>query len=173
MGYIVKVNGGPEHTEYDMNFQGITLSGLQRATKYTAFAYVKNAFGDRVLSPGVSFWTLGFEAFPNALTFSAEGDTKYVGLCYSHEDITGWDITSKPSWCSTTIDDLGLLAITVGATKETRSGTIVIKAHSNALGNLTENIELTQLGENGWDGTAWMFTGVVTTNDFEGHTTSE
>ena len=173
MGYIFKLSGGPEHIEYDMNFQGITLSGLQRATKYTAFAYVKNAFGDRVLSPGVSFWTLGFEAFPNALTFSAEGDTKYVGLCYSHEDITGWDITSKPSWCSTTIDDLGLLAITVGATKETRSGTIVIKAHSNALGNLTENIELTQLGENGWDGTAWMFTGVVTTNDFEGHTTSE
>lgn len=173
MGYIFKISGGPEHIEHDMNFQGITLSGLQKATKYTAFAYVKNAFGDRVLSPGVSFWTLGFEAFPNALTFPAEGDTKYVGLCYSHEDITGWDITSKPSWCSTTIDDLGLLAITVGATKETRSGTIAIKAHSNALGNLTENIELTQFGENGWDGTAWVFTGRITTNDYEGHTSSE
>lgn len=173
MGYIYKVSGGPERIEQDMNFQGRTLSGLQKATKYTAFAYVKNAFGDRVLSPGVSLWTLGFEAFPNALTFPAEGDTKYVGLCYSHEDITGWDITSKPSWCSTTIDDLGLLAITVGATKETRSGTIAIKAHSNALGNLTENIELTQLGENGWDGTAWVFTGRITTNDYEGHTSSE
>jgi len=173
MGYIFKISGGPEHTEYDMNFQGITLSGLQKATKYTAFAYVKSAFGERVLSPGVSFWTLGFEAFPNSLTFPAEGDTKYVGLCYSHEDITSWDITSKPSWCSTAIDDLGLLAVTVGATTETRSGTITIKARSNALGTLTENIEVTQVGANGWDGTAWVFTGLITTNDFEGNTTSQ
>lgn len=173
MGYIYKVSGGPERIEHDMNFQGRTLSGLQKATKYTAFAYVKNAFGDRVLSPGVSFWTLGFEAFPNSLTFPAEGDTKYVGLCYSHEDITSWDITSKPSWCSTTIDDLGLLAVTVGASTETRSGSITIKAHSNALGTITENIEVTQVGSNGWDGTAWVFSGRITTNDFEGHTTSE
>ena len=173
MGYIVKISGGPEHIEQDMNFQGRTLSGLQKATKYTAFAYIKNAFGDRVLSPGVSFWTLGFEAFPNSLTFPAEGDTKYVGLCYSHDDITSWDITSKPSWCFTTIDELGLLAVTVGASTESRSGAITIKAHSNALGTITENIEVTQLGANGWDGTAWVFTGRVTTNDFEGHTTSE
>lgn len=173
MGYIFKISGGPEHTEFDMNFQGITLSGLQKATEYTAFAYVKSAFGDRVLSPGVTFWTLGFEVFPNSLTFPPEGDTKYVGLSYSHEDITSWDITNKPSWCNTTIDDLGLLAVTVDASTEARSGTITIKARSNALGNIIENIEVTQLGENGWDGTAWMFTGIITTNDFEGHTTSE
>lgn len=173
MGYIFKISGGPEHIEQDMNFQGRTVSDLQKATKYTAFAYVKNAFGDRVLSPGVSFWTLGFEAFPNSLTFPAEGDTKYVGLCYSHDDITSWDITSKPSWCSTAIDELGLLAVTVGASTVSRSGTIIIKAHSNALGTITENLEVTQLGANGWDGTAWVFTGRVTTNDFEGHTSSE
>lgn len=147
MGYIFKTSGGSEHIEYDMNFQGITLSGLQKATKYTAFAYVKSAFGDRVLSPGVTFWTLGFEAFPNSLTFPAEGDTKYVGLSYSHEDITSWDITSKPSWCNTAIDDLGLLAVTVGASTETRSGTITITAHSDALGTISESIEVTQLGE--------------------------
>lgn len=172
-GYIFKIGGGPEYTEHDMNFQGITLSGLQKASKYTAFAYAKSAFGDRVLSPGVNFWTLGFEAFPTTLTFPTEGDTKYVGLCYSHDDITSWDITSKPSWCSTTIDDLGLLAVTVGASTESRSGAITIKAHSNVLGTITENLEVTQLGANGWDGTAWVFTGRVTTNDFEGHTTSE
>lgn len=164
MGYIFKISGGPEHTEYDMNFQGITLSGLQKATKYTAFAYVKSAMGDRVLSPGVTFWTLGFEAFPNSLTFPAEGDTKYVGLSYSHEDIISWDITSKPSWCTTTIDNLGLLAVTVDETKETRSGTITITAHSNALGMLKQDIAVTQGGANGWDGTSWMFTGSVTTN---------
>lgn len=164
MGYVFKISGGPEHTEYDMNFQGITLSGLQKATKYTAFAYVKSAMGDRVLSPGVTFWTLGFEAFPTSLTFPAEGDTKYVGLSYSHEDIISWDITSKPSWCTTTIDNLGLLAVTVDETKETRSGTITITAHSNALGMLKQDIAVTQGGANGWDGTAWLFTGSVTTN---------
>ena len=173
MGYVFKISGGPEHTEYDMNFQGITLSGLQKATKYTAFAYVKSAMGDRVLSPGVTFWTLGFEAFPNSLTFPTEGDTKYVGLCYSHEDISSWDITSKPSWCTTAIDDLGLLAVTVGASTETRSGTITITAHSNALGNVTENIEVTQLGTNNWEGTSWAFSGTITTHDYEGHTTSQ
>ena len=162
MGYIIKVDGGSEHIEHDMNFQGITLSGLQKATKYTAFAYVKGGFGDRVLSPGVTFWTLGFEAFPNSLTFPTEGDTKYVGLSYSHEDITNWDITSKPSWCTTSIDDLGLLAVTVGASTETRSGTITITAHSNTLGNVTENIEVTQLGANNWEGTSWKFSGLVT-----------
>ena len=173
MGYIIKISGGPEHIEYDMNFQGITLSGLQKATKYTAFAYVKNAFGERVLSPGVSFWTLGFEAFPTSITFPAEGDTKYVGLSYSHEDISSWDITSKPSWCTTAIDDLGLLSVTVGASTEARSGIITITAHSNALGNLTENIEVTQLGTNNWEGTSWAFSGTITTHDYEGHTTSQ
>lgn len=173
MGYIIKLNGGPEHIEHDMNFHGITLSGLQKATKYTVFAYVKNAFGERVLSPGVTFWTLGFEAFPNSLTFPKEGDTKSVALCYSHEDITSWDITSKPSWCTTTIDDLGLLAVTVGASTEARSGTITITAHSNALGNVTEYIEVAQVGANSWEGTSWVFSGTITTHDYEGHTTSQ
>ena len=173
MGYIFKISGGPEHIEHDMNFQGITLSGLQKATKYTAFAYVKGGFGERVLSPGVTFWTLGFEAFPNSLTFPTEGDTKFVGLSYSEEDITRWDITSKPSWCNTTIDDLGLLAVTVGASTEARSGTITITAHSNTLGNVTENIEVTQIGANGWDGTSWVFSGTITTHDYEGQTTSQ
>lgn len=172
MGYIFKISGGPEHTEYDMNFNGITVSGLQKATKYTAFAYVKSALGDRVLSPGVTFWTLGFEAFPNSLTFPTEGDTKYVGLCYSEEDIRSWDITSKPSWCNITIDDLGLLAVTVGASTETRSGTITITAHSNTLGNVTEDIEVTQLGTNSWEGTSWVFTGMVTTHDIDGSSSS-
>ncbi len=161
MGYIFKISGGPEHTQYDMNFQGKTLSGLQKATKYTAFAYVKSAMGDRVLSPGVTFWTLGIEAFPNSLTFPAEGDTKYVGLSYSHEDISSWDITSKPSWCNTAIDDLGLLSVTVGASTEARSGTITITAHSNTLGNVTESIEVTQLGANSWEGTSWKFSGLA------------
>lgn len=174
MGYIVKVNGGPEHTEYDMNFQGITLSGLQKATKYTAFAYVKNTFGERVLSPGVSFWTLGFEAFPNSLTFPKEGDTKNVALSYSHEDITSWDITSKPSWCTVTKDNLGLLAVTVGQATEARSGTITITAHSNALGNVMENIAVSQNGANSWDGTSWSFIGTVTThNGVDGSSSSD
>ena len=174
MGYIIKISGGSEHTEYDMNFQGITLSGLQKATKYTAFAYVKSAFGDRVLSPGVTFWTLGFEAFPSSLTFPPEGDTKYVELSYSHEDITSWNITNKPSWCSTAIDDLGLLAVTIGASTETRSGIITITAHSIALGNVTENIEVTQIDANSWDGTSWVFTGSVTThNGIDGSSSSD
>ena len=164
MGYIYKVSGGPERIEQDMNFQGITLSGLQKATKYTAFAYVKSAFGERVLSPGISFWTPGFEAFPSSLTFPTEGDTKSVSLSYSPEDITSWDITSKPSWCTTTIDDLGLLAVTVGESAETRNGTITITAHSNALGSVTENIEVTQIDANGWDGTAWVFRGIIAVN---------
>lgn len=147
MGYVVKLSGGPEHTEEDMNFHGKTISGLQKATKYTAYAYA-NSMGNRVVSPEVTFWTLGFEAFPNSLTFPSEGDTKYVGFSYSHEDITSWDITNKPSWCTTSIDDLGLLAVTVGASTEARSGTITISAHSNALGNVTENISVTQLGSN-------------------------
>lgn len=173
MGYIYKVSGGPERIEQDMNFQGRTLSGLQKATKYTAFAYVKNAFGQRVLSPGVSFWTLGFEVLPSSFTFPAEGDTKTVGLSYSAEDITSWDITSKPSWCTITKDGDRMFSVKVGKTTETRSGTITIKAHSNALGTLTENIEVTQAGANGWDGTAWVFSGTITTHDYEGHTTSE
>ena len=172
MGYIIKKSEGPEQTQYDMNFNGITISGLQKGTKYTANAYVKN-MGQRMLSPGVTFWTLGIEAFPNSLTFPAEGDTKYVGLSYSHEDISSWDITSKPSWCNTAIDDLGLLSVTVGASTEARSGTITITAHSNALGNLTENIEVTQLGTNSWEGTSWVFSGTITTHDYEGHTTSQ
>lgn len=146
MGYIIKVDGGPEHTEYDMNFQGITLSGLQKATKYTANAYVKN-MGQRILSPGITFWTLGFEAFPTSLSFPKEGDTKNVALSYSEQDITHWEVTSKPSWCAVTKDNLGLLAVKVGRTSEARSGTITITAYSNALGSLTEDIAVTQLGE--------------------------
>ena len=165
MGYVIKVDGGPERIEHDFNFQGITTSGLQKATKYTAFAYVKGGFGDRVLSPGVSFWTLGFEAFPNSLTFPKEGDTKSVALSYSHEDITSWEVTSKPSWCTITKDNLGLLAVTVGQTTEARSGTITITAHSNALGSLTEDIAVTQAGSYSWDGTAWSFVGTVTTHN--------
>lgn len=164
MGYIFKISGGPEHTEYDMNFQGITLSSLQKATKYTAFAYVKSAMGDRVLSPGVTFWTLGFEAFPNSLTFPAEGDTKYVGLSYSKEDITSWEITSKPSWCIVAKDNDRVFSVKVGKSKEMRSGTITVTGHSKALGNVTQDIAVTQLSANGWDGTAWLFTGTLTTN---------
>lgn len=145
MGYVFKVSGGPEQIVEDMNFRGKTVSDLQKATKYTAYAYVESV-GDRVVSSEVTFWTLGFEAFPTALTFPVEGDTKYVALSYSEEDIVGWDITSKPSWCSTSVDDLGLLAVTVGESTETRSGTITITAHSNALGNLTQDIAVTQLG---------------------------
>lgn len=173
MGYIIKISGGSEHTEYDMNFQGITLSGLQKATKYTAFAYVKSVMGDRVLSPGVTFWTLGFEAFPTSLTFPTEGDTKSVALSYSDEDITSWDITSKPSWCTITKNGNKMFDVKVGKSTEARSGTIIVTAHSNTLGNVTENIEVTQLGANGWDGTSWVFTGTLTTNDFEGHSSSE
>lgn len=173
MGYIIKISGGSEHTEYDMNFQGITLSGLQKATKYTAFAYVKSVMGDRVLSPGVTFWTLGFEAFPTSLTFPTEGDTKSVALSYSDEDITSWDITSKPSWCIITKNGDKMFDVKVGKSTEARSGTIIVTAHSNTLGNVTENIEVTQLGANGWDGTSWVFTGTLTTNDFEGHSSSE
>lgn len=162
MGYVFKLSGGPEHIVEDMSFQGKTVSGLIKATKYIAYAYAESA-GDRVVSPEVSFWTLGFEAYPNSLTFPAEGDTKYFGLSYSHEDITSWEITSQPSWCSITTDDLGLLVVTVGETTETRSGTITITVHSNALGNLTQDILVTQLGENNWDwdGTSWKFSGMV------------
>jgi len=42
MGYVYKINGGPEHTVEDMNFQGKTLSGLQKATKYTVYAYARS-----------------------------------------------------------------------------------------------------------------------------------
>ena len=145
MGYVYSINGGPEHTVEDMNYQGKTLSGLQKATKYTVYAYARS-LDKLVKSPAVTFWTLGFEAFPTSLTFPAEGDTKYVGLSYSHEDITSWDITSKPSWCYISIDELGLLAVTVGESTETRSGTITITAHSNALGTVTEDITVTQYG---------------------------
>lgn len=164
MGYIIKVIGGPEHTEFDMYFNGITVSGLHKATKYMAYAYVKSIMGDKVLSPGVAFWTLGFEAFPNSLAFPAEGDTKNVALSYSEEDITSWEITGSPSWCSITKDDLGLLAVTVRETTEARSGVITITAHSNAFGTITEDITVTQNGANSWDGTSWYFTGTVTTH---------
>ena len=147
MGYVYKISGDPEPTEEDMGFQGKTLSGLQKATKYTVYAYARSM--DKLMkSPAVTFWTLGFEVFPNSLTFPAEGDTKNVALSYSHEDITSWEITSKPSWCTTSIDYLGLLAVTVDASTETRNGTITVTAHSNALGTLTESISVTQLGSN-------------------------
>lgn len=144
MGYIYKVSGGDEHTVEDMHFYGKTISGLHKATKYTAYAYARSIMGDMVLSPAVTFKTLGFEAFPSSLSFPAEGDTKFVALSYSEEDITSWEITSKPSWCTTIIDDFGLLAVTVGASTETRSGTITITAHSNTLGSVTESVEIIQ-----------------------------
>lgn len=164
MGYILKISGGSEQIYYDMYFNGTTVSGLQKATKYTAYAYVKSVFGERVLSPGVTFWTLGFEAFPTSLTFPAEGSTQNVSLSYSMEDITGWDITSKPSWCSITKESDRLFAVTVGSCSEMRSGTITVTGHSNALGSVTQEIEVTQLSANGWDGTSWVFTGSLTTN---------
>lgn len=168
MGYIIKESGGPEQTQLDMNFEGTTITGLQRATKYTAFAYVKSAMGDRVLSPGVTFWTLGFEAFPTSLTFPAEGDTKYVGLSYSKEDITSWDITSKPSWCTITKDDDRTFSVKVGKSTKMRSSTIIVKAHSNALGTVKQEITMTQGGTIGWDGTSWSFSGTLTTNGIAG-----
>lgn len=166
MGYIIKENGGSEQTQLDMNFQGTTITGLKKATKYTAFAYVQS-MGDRVLSPEVSFWTLGIDASPTSLTFPAEGDTKYVELSYSKEDITSWDITSKPSWCTITKDNDRTFSVKVGKSTETRNGTITITAHSNAFGNVTENIEVTQLGANSWEGTAWKYSGLVSTSSGE------
>lgn len=168
MGYVIQASGGSGHTEHDMYFQGITLSGLQKATKYTAYAYVKSVFGDVVYSPGVTFWTLGFEVFPNSLSFPAEGGTQNLALSYSLEDITYCEVTSSPQWCSFSIDDLGLLAVTVGETTESRSGTITITAHSNALGMLKQDIAVTQGGANGWDGSSWLFAGSIT-NDNEGY----
>lgn len=168
MGYIYKVSGGDEHTVEDMHFYGKTMSGLHKATKYTAYAYARSIMGDMVLSPAVTFKTLGFEAFPSSLTFPAEGDTKYVALSYSDEDITSWEITSKPSWCTIIVDDLGLLAVTVGETTEARNGIITITGHSNALGSVIQNITVTQLGKSGWDGTSWLFSGTVSYTSIQG-----
>ena len=172
MGYIYKVNGGSGHTEYDLYFNGITISGLQKATKYIAYAYVKTAMGERVLSPGVIFKTLGFEAFPTSLTFPTEGDTKIVSLSYLEEDITDWDITSKPSWCIITKDKDRMFSVKVEESSETRSGIIVVTGHSIALGTVTQNIAVTQLGINGWDGTHWLFSGTITTIYTNGSSTS-
>lgn len=166
MGYIIKESDGFEHTRQDMNFNGANVMGLQKATKYTAFAYVQS-MGNRVLSPGVPLWTLGFEASPSSLTFPAEGDTWIVDLSYSPDDITSWEVTSKPSWCRTSIEGHESLAVTVGETTETRSGTITITAHSNALGAVIEDVAVTQLAANNWDGTAWRFSGLVTSNSME------
>ena len=170
MGYIIKESGGPEQTQLDMNFQGTTITGLKKATKYTAFAYV-DSMGDREWSPGVSFWTLGFEAFPSSLTFPAEGDTKYVGLSYSTEDITSWDITSEPSWCTITKDGDRMFSVKVGKSTKMRSGTITVTGHSNALGIVKQDITVAQGGSDGWDGTAWLFSGTITYNGLPGHGT--
>ena len=148
MGYIYSVNGGPEYIEEDMDFHGITLTGLKKATKYKVRAYVKALMTDPVFSPEITFWTLGFEAFPKSLNFPAEGDTKYTTLLYSPEDITGWDITSCPSWCTTTTDDLELLSVTADPSEETRNGIITITGYSKALGTMTQNITVTQQGSN-------------------------
>lgn len=172
MGYIYKVNGGSGHTEHDLYFNGITISGLQKATKYIASAYVKTAMGERVLSPGVTFKTLGFEVFPTSLTFPAEGDTKSVSLSYPEEDITDWDITSKPSWCIITKDKDRMFSVKVDESSETRSGIIVVTGHSIALGTVTQNIAVTQIGVNGWDGTHWLFSGTITTTYTNGSSTS-
>lgn len=163
MGYIIRESDGFEHTQQDMNFNGVNVMGLQKATKYTAFAYVQS-MGNRVLSPGVPLWTLGFEASPSSLTFPAEGDTQSVDLSYSPEDITRWDITSKPSWCNITKNGDRTFSVKVGKSKEMRSGTITVTGYSNALGNVTWDVTVTQLSANGWDGTAWLFTGTLTTN---------
>lgn len=171
MGYIIKESGGPEQTQLDMNFEGLTITGMQKATKYTAFAYATSATGERVLSPGVTFWTLGFEAFPNSLTFPAEGDTKYVGLSYSKEDITSWNITSKPLWCTITKDDDKTFSVKVGKSTKIRSGTITVTARSNALGTVKQDITVTQGGATGWNGTAWSFSGTISYNSIAGHGT--
>lgn len=168
MGYIIKESGGPEQTQLDMNFEGTTITGLQKATKYTAFAYATSATGERVLSPGVTFWTLGFEAFPNSLTFPAEGDTKIVGLSYSDEDITSWNISSKPSWCTITKDDDKTFSVKVGKSTKIRSGTITVTARSNALGTVKQDITVAQGGATGWNGTAWSFSGTITYNGILG-----
>ena len=172
MGYIYKVSGGVEHSVEDMGFHGKTISSLQKATKYTAYAYAKSIMGDMVLSPAVTFMTLGFEAFPTSLTFPPEGDTKHVGLSYSEEDITGWSITSKPSWCTVNKVDDRMFTIKVDASTETRSGTIVVTGNSQTLGNVTENIAVTQSSSNGWDGTYWEFNGMLTHNDTHGNSIS-
>ena len=168
MGYIIKESGGPEKTQLDMNFQGTTITGLQKATKYTAFAYATSSTGERVLSPGVTFWTLGFESFPTSLTFLAEGGTKIVGLSYSDTDLTSWSITSKPSWCTITKDDDRTFSVKVGKSTKMRSGTITVSGHSNALGAVRQDITVTQGGTTGWNGTAWSFSGTITYNGMLG-----
>ena len=164
MGYVYQVSGGPEYTEEDMGFHGKTINGLQKATKYTAYAYAKSIMGDRVISPAVTFWTLGFEAFPNSLTFPAEGDTKYVSLSYSEGDISGWEVTSGPSWCSVTKDGDKVFDVTVGTTTETRSGTITVTGYSNALGSVTERIAVTQTGPGGGETNHITIDGITTFN---------
>lgn len=148
MGYIYSVNGGPEYIEEDMDFHGITLTDLKKATKYKVRAYVKALMTNPVFSHEITFWTLGFEAFPNSLNFPADGDTKSIALSYSEEDITGWNITSSPSWCSVTKDGDKMITVTVGETTEARSGTITVTGYSNALGSVTQDIAVTQDGSN-------------------------
>ena len=163
MGYVYKISGGPEHMVEDMGFNGKTVTGLQKATKYTVYAYARS-FSDNVPSPSVTFWTLGFDAFPTSLEFSAEGDSKPVALLYSESDVTGWDITSKPSWCDITKDSDKMFTVTVDKTTEPRTGSITVTAHSMALGSLTQNITVSQRGANDWDGTSWIFSGQLTYN---------
>ena len=151
-----------------MNFEGTTITGLQKATKYTAFAYATSSTGERVLSPGVTFWTLGFEAFPASLTFPSEGDTKSVALSYSEADITSWNITSKPSWCTITKDGDRMFSVKVCKSTKMRSGTITVTGHSNALGIVIQDITVTQGGTSGWNGTAWSFSGTITYNGMTG-----
>jgi hypothetical protein len=163
MGYVYKISGGPEHIVEDMGFNGKTVTGLQKATKYTVYAYARS-LSDNVPSPSVTFWTVGFDAFPTSLEFAAEGDSKPVALIYSESDVTGWDITNKPSWCTITKDSDKMFTVTVDKTTEARTGSIIVTAHSMALGSLTQNITVSQRGSNDWDGTSWIFSGQLTSN---------
>lgn len=59
-----------------------------------------------------------------------------------------------------------MFTVRVDASTEPRSGTIVVTGNSQTLGNVTENITVTQLSSNGWDGTRWKFDGTYISNDF-------
>lgn len=162
MGYVFKLSGGPDNIVSDMNYNGTTVTGLQKATKYTAYAYAKSLLETPVSSPEITFWTLGFEAFPTALDFPATGGAKEVGLSYPDDDITGWNITSKPSWCTVNKTGAKMFSVKVGKATEARSGTITVTAQSKALGSITQSVEVSQQGSNAWNGTNWRFSGTLT-----------
>jgi len=157
-------SGQAMYTDFYSMSTTLTVSDLMPFTEYYARVEIES-MGKQCNSNIISFITKGqLELYPNSLTFPLEGGSRLVALRNISEDMLKSFSVTGPSWCKIEQSATSFF-VDVAANKTKRSGTLNVTAILADDSKLTASLPVTQEGsDTGWDGTAWKFSGNVTTS---------